>query len=283
MAKRVFVSFLLVVLLIISGFIGNAVAQFQTPRPSPKASLSQTVGLTDVSITYNRPGVKGRVIWGELVPYNQVWRTGANEATIFSISDDVMVEGQKLPKGNYSLHTLPTATEWTIIFNKVANQWGSYNYNEAEDALRVKVKPMASSHVERMQFTFDDVTDSTANIVLAWEKVKVPVTLKVNTTAKVIGAAKTTYGWRGLYNAAQYAMQNNINLMDAMKWADASIALEENFQNLALKANLLSKLGKPRDAATIGEKAVKLGKTMERVPANLGDFEKQVAEWKKMK
>src|SRR5437899_746922 len=111
-------------------------AQLRTPRPSPKASVMQTVGLTDVTIVYSRPGVKGREIWGALVPYDKVWRTGANEATTFAVSDDVMINGQPLPKGTYSLHTIPGKDEWTIIFNKDAGQWGSFSYDEAKDALR---------------------------------------------------------------------------------------------------------------------------------------------------
>jgi hypothetical protein len=148
-------------------------------RLSPNASVSQTIGLTDVAITYCRPGVKGRVIWGELVPYDKVWRTGANEATTISFSNDVLIEGQKLPKGKYSLHTIPTATTWTVIFNKVADQWGSYSYKQEEDALRVTVTPRDGDFQERMLFTFDKLTDNSAEIVLSWEKLQVPIKIEI--------------------------------------------------------------------------------------------------------
>jgi len=131
-----------------------AFAQLKTPRPSLHSALTQTVGLTDVTITYSRPGVKGRKIWGGLVPYGQVWRTGANEATTISFSDDVTINGKDLPKGSYSLHTIPGADEWTLIFNKVADQWGSYSYDEKQDALRVTAKPRPS--LEKHEWlTFD--------------------------------------------------------------------------------------------------------------------------------
>src|SRR5687767_15707867 len=142
----------------------NAGAQVRTPRPSQKASVMQTIGVTDVTITYSRPGVKGRKIWGDappgapagtatlddararakdapIVPYGHVWRTGANEATLFEVSDNVTINGQPLPAGRYSLHTIPGPTEWTIIFNKDDGQWGSFTYDEKKDALRVKAKP----------------------------------------------------------------------------------------------------------------------------------------------
>ena len=157
----------------------TAQAEKKEPRLSPNASVSQTIGLTDVAVTYCRPGVKGRVIWGDLVPYDKVWRTGANEATTFSCSDDVMIEGQKLAKGKYSLHTIPTATTWTVIFNKVAEQWGSYSYKQDEDALRVTVTPREGAFQERLCFTFENLADASAQLVLSWEKLQVPIKIEV--------------------------------------------------------------------------------------------------------
>src|SRR3954464_10222516 len=142
----------------------SASAQVRAPRPSQKASVMQTVGVTDITITYSRPGVKGRAIWGDppagaattaatlddararakdavIVPYGHVWRAGANEATQFAVTDDVLINGQKLAAGSYSLHTIPTKDEWTIVFNGTANQWGSFDYDPAKDTLRVKAKP----------------------------------------------------------------------------------------------------------------------------------------------
>ncbi len=135
-----------------------------TPRVSPKASLKQTVGLTDITITYSRPGVKGRKIWGGLVPYGKVWRTGANEATTFEVSDDVTIDGKPLPKGIYSLHTIPGPDQWTIIFNKVANQWGSFNYDESKDALRVTAVPQKAPFTEWMAFEIPSLSADKATV-----------------------------------------------------------------------------------------------------------------------
>ncbi len=258
-------------------------AQVQLPRPSPKASVTQTIGLTEVTINYSRPGVKNRAIWGELVPFDKVWRVGANEATTIHFSDDVTIQGQPLPKGSYSLHAIPNPEQWTVIFNKVADQWGSYNYKQEEDALRVTVDPQAGPLVERMLFTFDDMTDDSALITLAWEKVRVSVKVGINTQGKFISTAKSTLSPRALFYAAQYAYQNNVELEQAAKWLDASIALEENYQNLSFKAGLLAKAGQNKEAALLGQKALVLGKSMQRPPADLAAFEKQVMEWKSKK
>ena len=182
--KRLYTS-LFVLLLIIAAALSTA-AQVRTPRPSQKASVMQTIGVTDITITYHRPGVKGRQIFGEptaeqiaavkgeatldnqmtrpkdapIVPWGHMWRTGANEATTFEVTDDVLINGQKLPAGSYSLHTIPTKDEWTIVFNGTANQWGSFNYDPAKDTLRVKAKPeTVSDSQEWLQFSIDPAAD----------------------------------------------------------------------------------------------------------------------------
>ena len=148
-------------------------------RLSPKASVAQTIGFTDVTISYGRPGVKDRKIWGGLVPYDKVWRAGANEATKFTFSTDVMIEGKKLPAGSYSFFTIPDKDSWTIIFNKVADQWGAFEYNEAEDALRFTVKPVSSDFTEWLKYEITKTSDSTATISLEWEKLKIPFKVEV--------------------------------------------------------------------------------------------------------
>src|SRR6266567_1933263 len=190
--------------------------QIRLPRPSQKASVMQTVGVTDITITYSRPGVKGRKIWGEplpeqanvkgeatlddqnvrpkaaaIVPWGHVWRAGANEATQFVVTDDVLINGQKLPAGSYSLHTIPTKDEWTIVFNGTANQWGSFDYDPAKDTLRVKVKPqMMTENQEWLMYSFDPVSDNSAQVNIRWEKVRVPFTVEVkDVTALALGKA----------------------------------------------------------------------------------------------
>ena len=149
-------------------------------RISPKALVQQTVGFTDVSIEYSRPGVKERKIWGGLVPYHVVWRAGANEATKITFSTDVEINGKKLKAGSYSFFAVPTKDNWTLIFNKVANQWGAFEYNEAEDALRIEVTPGEGYWQEWLAYTVTKSSDNSATIKLEWEKLKVPFIVEVD-------------------------------------------------------------------------------------------------------
>jgi Protein of unknown function (DUF2911) len=160
-------------------FVFSTYAQENKIRLSPKASVMQTVGFTDVTIDYSRPGVKGRTIWGELVPYNKVWRAGANEATTINFSTDVIIEGKSLPAGKYGFFTIPNKDSWTLIFNKVADQWGAFQYNEAEDALRVTVKPESNNFQEWLAYTITKTGDKSAVVSLEWEKLKVPFKIEV--------------------------------------------------------------------------------------------------------
>ncbi len=148
-------------------------SQDNPPRLSPKAFVGQTVGYTDIVIKYGRPGVKERKLWGELVPYNEVWRTGANEATTIEFSSDVKLNGHKVPAGKYSLFTIPTENEWIIIINKVDKQWGAFKYDEKEDLLRFKVKPQPNKFVERLNFSFSYIGPYTANIIFEWARLNV--------------------------------------------------------------------------------------------------------------
>lgn len=152
----------------------------EEPRVSPNAAVSQTIGTTVVRITYGRPSVEGRTIFGDLVPYGEVWRTGANEATTFSVSSDVTIEGKTLSEGTYSLYTIPGQDQWTIIFNNVANQWGT-NYDESKDALRVKVSPESASMREMMTFLFENVKNGQGTCVLHWADVRVPFQIQATT------------------------------------------------------------------------------------------------------
>jgi hypothetical protein len=149
-------------------------------RVSPKAAVIQTVGFTEVRIDYNRPGVKGRVIWGGLVPNDKVWRAGANEATKFTFSTDVKINGKTLKAGSYSFFVIPTKESWTLIFNKVADQWGAFEYNEAEDVLRFEVIPEKGGMQEWLAYTITKTSDNSAIASLEWEKLKVPLTIEVS-------------------------------------------------------------------------------------------------------
>lgn len=176
MLNRYFVSVSIVLFL----FAGFTFAQKEQLRVSPKASVMQVVGFTEIKIDFSRPGVKGRTIWGELVPYNKVWRAGANEATTISFESDVIIEGKKLPAGTYSFFAIPDNKEWALIFNKVPEQWGAFEYNEAEDALRINVNPISNSHTEWLTYSFTDLDPKgkKAVINLMWEKLKVSFTVE---------------------------------------------------------------------------------------------------------
>ncbi len=275
----------LVIVSILLAFASLVCAQeLNLPRPSQKASVMQTIGLTDVTITYSRPGVKGRVIWGGLVPYDKVWRTGANEATIMIFSDDVTIEGKPLPAGSYSLHTIPGKAEWTIIFNKQADQWGSYDYDESKDALRIQVKPQEGQPQEWMMFSFPDVLQDSAVVELAWEKLRIRFGIQTNTMAKASANIKAALegmeNWRIPYRAADFAWNSNTQNAEAYRWIERSIVLKETYWNLRLKANMLARDGKKKEAIAIAEKAVTLGKANQEEPTEVEKTEKLIAEWK---
>jgi hypothetical protein len=261
----------------------SALAQVKTPRPSPSATLMQTVGLTDITIKYSRPGVKGRAIWGALVPYDKVWRTGANEATTIAFSDDVTVEGQKLAKGTYSLHTIPGQDQWTVIFNGVADQWGSYSYDAAKDVLRVNVKPEAAPHTEWLTFEIPEMTTDTAKIAVRWEKIVVPVTVNTDTTARVMTSFANAMkpDWRTPFQAANFAYENKGVATDQQisDWLDKSLSVNQNASNLWLKARYLERLGRKAEAIKAGEQAIAAATPQQADLA--GEIRKNVDNWKK--
>jgi len=264
----------------------SAFAQIKLPRVSPKATVTQSVGLTDVTITYSRPGVKGRAIWGGLVPYDEVWRTGANEATTISFSQDVVINGKPLAAGTYSLHTIPGKTAWTIIFNKQAGQPGGYEYDATQDVLRIEAAPATGPDQEWMQFSFPEVLTDSARVELAWEKVRVPFRIETATTKQALANIRETLAgevkeWNVPYSAASFAFNANLdNRAEAMKWIDQSVSLKETFWNLRLKASMLEKEGKKKDAIAVAEKAVTIGKANKDNETEVAKTEKQIAEWK---
>jgi len=178
---KLFSTFTVSLFILIVLFFGESYSQAKEEvRISPKASVKQTVGFTNITIDYGRPGVKGRTIWGGLVPYNAVWRAGANEATKITFSTDVKIDGKKLKAGNYSFFAIPGQKTWTLIFNKVADQWGAFEYNDVEDALRVEVTPMQNNcWQEWLAYTISKTSDKKAVVMLEWEKLKVPFNVEV--------------------------------------------------------------------------------------------------------
>ena len=239
----------------------TARADLDLPDVSQHAVVKQRIGLTDIKITYHRPLVNGRKVWGGLVPLDEVWRAGANQNTTIEFSDAVSVEGQPLAKGVYGLHMIPTADTWTIIFSKMASAWGSYTYKQEEDALRVNVKPRPAEMEEALEFEFEDLKADSTLVTLKWEKLAVPFKVAVsdettlaNIRSQMRGRAQ--YEWQSLNEAAQFCVTKKINLDEALKWADASIQNEERFENLATKADVLKAMNKPEDAKKTWEQAI---------------------------
>jgi len=257
--------------------------QVRTPRPSPSAKLTQTVGVTDITISYSRPGVKGRTIWGGLVPYDKVWRTGANEATTITFSDDVTVGGQKLTKGTYSLHTTPGQNSWKIHFNSVADQWGSYSYDATKDVVVVNATPQAAPHAEWLTFEVPEMTTDTAKIVLRWEKIAVPFTVDAGTTAKVLAQFRSAMNpsWQPSFQAANFAFDNKGAATDQeiSDWIDKSLSINQNTANLWLKARFLERLGKRAEAIKAGEEAIAKATPQQADFANV--IRDTIATWKK--
>ncbi|PYS23884.1 MAG: hypothetical protein DMF72_07925 [Acidobacteria bacterium] len=302
--KRVSVS--LVFIFMLAGLASLAFAQqppkVRLPQASPSATVSQTIGITDISVTYHRPAVRGRTLWGDIssekvaalikansvapgaegegtvdgaagggkdfpmAPNGHVWRAGANEATKFTVSDDVVVNGQKLAAGAYSLHIIPGKEEFTIIFNKTADQWGSFRYDAKQDALRMKVKPVwKSDSQEQLSYEIPALTANSAQVILRWEKIAVPFTVEVPNQDALVRSkidamiAANPSDWQ-IPLAVGSAYFNDDKFEDAMAWVDKSIKIKETFQNLRTKANLLFNMGKKPEAIAVAEQAVVRGK-----------------------
>ncbi|HEX2570226.1 MAG TPA: DUF2911 domain-containing protein [Polyangia bacterium] len=235
-----------------------------TPEPSPKASVSQTVGLTEMTLTYHRPVVAKRKIWGDLVPYGEVWRAGANANTTLSFSSPVKIGGKTVPAGTYGLHMLPTEKEWTVILSTVSSAWGSYTYDPKEDAVRVTVTPETSDYTERLAFSFDDPTNDAVTVTLRWEKLRVPFKIEVDTPAVVRANMQAElrglphFFWQGWNQAAEYWLRSGADLAEAERMVNTSLQIEENFRNLTTKAAILEKKGDAKQAATLRTKALGL-------------------------
>lgn len=296
-----------------AGFVSAQVVRPPVPRGSQKATVGHTVGTTDVSIIYSRPAVKGRLVYGDwpgggtgeatidnqntrpagapLVAWGRVWRSGANEATLFIVNDDVLINGQPLAAGKYSLHSVPGRDDWTFIFNKDDGQWGSFTYDAAKDALRVKSKPTWSTDsAELLTFDVAAPEGDTATVTLRWEKLSVPFTVKVKDVVGSTMARLKSYAgeskadeWQRYFNAANYAKQNKRDT-DAAAWygsalkaIDVQIAAKPTFANYRSKSNILFNAGNAPEALAATEKAIELGKAEK---ADVAALEKRASDIK---
>lgn len=292
-------------------FYASAFSQLNLPRDSQRSEIAQIIGDTRVSIVYHRPAVKGRKVWGEappaagsgtstldtntraddapLVAYGHVWRTGANENTTFEISGDIKINGQTLPAGKYGLHTIPNKNEWTIIFSKVSNAWGSFSYDAKNDQLRITAKPQTTTEFqETLSLELENVKATTADVVIAWEKIRVPFTIDVGdvtgrTLAEIrrqISNIKT--GDSGIpTEGAAWVLQMHLSSSypEALEWIDSSIGVRETFGKLSTKAQILATMGKKQEAIATAEKAIQIGK-LASPSANTAGLEKMLLDWK---
>jgi TolA-binding protein len=248
----------LTILFILPNFAQQNLTQ---PRVSQQASVSQRVGLTDITINYHKPGVKGREVWGKLVPYDQVWRAGANENTTISFSTRVKINGKEIPGGKYGLHMIPTEKNWTIILSKDNAAWGSFFYDESHDQLRFTTTPTATDFQEWLSYTVDDVSPNSTTMSLRWENLHVPFTIDVdanqivaeNMQEQLTGLAG--FGWQGWNQIANYYMLNNMDMNQALAYVDRSIGINQNVTNSFTKAIILEETGNTEEAAKMKKEA----------------------------
>src|SRR5688500_8851832 len=217
-------SFLLFVFLLIPVLASAQVPGLTTPDASPAATTTQVIGLTEMAVSYHRPAVNGRKVWGGIVPYDQVWRAGANENTTVSFSTPVTVNGTNLATGTYGLHMIPTTGNWTVIFSRESGAWGSFSYDQKEDAARVTARPQNAEFQERLGFSFDEPTRDSVVLAMRWEKVRLPVEIKIDVARTVLDNYRAQlrglprFGWQGWNQAANWAAQNDIDLDEATTW-----------------------------------------------------------------
>ena len=254
------------------------------PRVSPGATVSQTVGLTDLTVKYSRPGVKGRTIWGDLVPWDKPWRTGANEATTFTTTTAIKFGGKPLAAGTYALLTLPGKDQWSVILNSESDLWGAFEYKPEKNVLEVKITPAASPPQEWMEFAFENLTPGAADLVLRWENLRLAVTIEADVNTQAIAnitAAMDTAAadnWRTPYQAANWSFQSGAVPDQGRGWLDKSLAIQKNHSNLSLLARWQMKSGKKAEAIESAKAAIAAGKAS-KDKVDTAPTEKLLAEW----
>lgn len=247
-------------------FSSGAKAEMQKvefPAASPGCTLKQRIGLTDVEIVYSRPSVKGREVFGGLVPYGKVWRTGANQATKITFSTNVKLNGHEVPAGTYALMTIPDKDEWTVIINKGPEQWGAYKYDEKQDLVRFKVKPIKTDQlIETFTIEFNDLRDESGEIRLAWDKTVVPIKMDLEFAKKLQAQIEEVMASdskeKPYFQAAQFYLNHGLDLQKAKKWADEAVAQRDAFFTNYVKAQILAKLGDKEGAIAASKHSTEL-------------------------
>ena len=254
-------------LLLVVFTTANVMAQ-ELPQPSPAAKVEQRIGLTDVTVVYSRPSVKGREIWGGLEKYDEVWRAGANANTLVTFSDDVKVEGKELKAGTYSFFITPTKGDWKIMFNNVTDGWGTGKYDVKNDMLALTVKPEAGVMKESLSYSFENLSKTTGNLVFAWEKITLTLKIEVDVDkkawenvdkalAEATGEDKAT-----IYrNAAKHTASTKLRLEEGLKWINESIKIKESWYSYWVKADVQHAAGDNKGAIASVKKAIELGES----------------------
>jgi hypothetical protein len=241
------------------------------PLPSPKAQVEQVIGLTTVTVDYWRPSMKGRRIFGDLVPMDEMWRTGANRATIVTLSGDVQIQGQTLPGGAYSLFTIPGAEAWSVMFNKETELWGTDGYDPSAEVLRIRVQPERHAPTETFAIGVDNVTEEQATMFLAWEGVRVPIVMTADPTPQALrnireAIAKPEADFRVYHNSARFCVDRKLMLDEALEWAKQSVAMDEKFWNLHTLARAFVAKGMMSEAMDAAERSLILARAAEYEP-----------------
>jgi len=260
-------------------------ADLELPRPSPFAKVSQDVGLTTITVDYSSPGVKGRKIWGNVVPFDKMWRTGANQATKVTFSKDVTFVDQPVPAGTYALFTIPGKNgEWTIILNKNADQPGTGTaYKQELDQTRVKLYVRPAPFRERLAFLITDFSDDKASLEMEWDRLRLSIPIKVNTSAQALANINSTLDntWRTYANAARYMLESKKDADTALKYVDQSLALKEDWFNLWVKATVLAEKKDWKGARELAQKSYDLGQKAGPGFFLEGEVKKALADWSK--
>ncbi len=266
-----------------SAFLSVApIAQAQPkvlPRESPAASLSQKLGVGTIVVTYHRPALKGRKMFGGMVEYGKVWRAGANEATTISFTHDVLVEGKPLAAGTYAIFMVPNPDRWTVVFNRDAGQWGAFSYKTANDVLRVDVAPGSAALQERLVYSFPVIEGDEAELAMNWETTRVAFKIRSDTRAQTLKAVRAEFPWHQAFGYAEHFLTQRIN-EEALRWARIAVLLEENSSTLVLNGDCLAALGRFEEAVALGERALTLAEKADNAAAETTRVLKRLENWK---
>ena len=278
-------------LLLLFFFFGlyAASAQVVLPQASPAAMVKQTIGLTDVTVNYHAPSVKGRKIFGDLVPYGSLWRAGANEATLITFTDELFLNHERVPAGTYSFFIFPQSDSlWQVVLNKDTGLWGLEGYNELDDVAYLEVRPVKNDFHETMQFSFSDISANKGKLNLVWENMKVSLDIETEVEKKALAninealAKAAPDDWYVWAQSAEYMLTRKEHHQKALEWINKSISIKDNFFNNWIKAKLYATNNEYQMASNLTAKAIKLGSSE---PESYKEYASQIEtaynDWKK--